>query len=94
MSAFNARKYNPVMGELYRRRVSRGKSFKQAMTACMRELLVLMNTLLAEGCVGRCGQRARPGVETGHTQHAAFREANGGGTRATSGRRWVSGRGR
>jgi transposase len=51
MSAFNARKYNPVIGEFYRRLVSRGKTFKQAMTACMRELLVLMSTLVARGRV-------------------------------------------
>jgi hypothetical protein len=37
MSAFNARKYNPVIGEFYRRLVSRGKTFKQAMTACYEE---------------------------------------------------------
>jgi transposase len=29
--------------------VARGKTFKQAMTACMRKLLVLMNTLVARG---------------------------------------------
>src|SRR5262249_21206598 len=51
MAAFNARKYSPVIGEFYRRLVSRGKTFKQAMTACMRKLLVLMNTLVARGQV-------------------------------------------
>ena len=49
MAAFNARKYNPVIGAFYARLVSRGKMFKQAMTACMRKLLVLMNTLVARG---------------------------------------------
>ena len=49
MAAFNARKYNPVIGAFYARLVSRGKTFKQAMTACMRKLLVLMNTLVARG---------------------------------------------
>jgi hypothetical protein len=49
MSAFNARKYNPVIGELYGRPVCRGKTFKRAMTACMRELLAPMNTLAAWG---------------------------------------------
>jgi transposase len=48
-SAFNARKYNPVIGEFYRHPVSRGKPYKQAMTACVRKLLVLMNTLVARG---------------------------------------------
>ena len=47
MAAFNARKYNPVIKAFYARLVARGKTFKQAMTACMRKLLVLMNTLVA-----------------------------------------------
>ena len=51
MSAFNARRYNPVIGAFYARLVARGKTFKQAMTACMRKLLVLMNTLVARGQV-------------------------------------------
>jgi transposase len=49
MAAFNARKYNPVIGAVYVRLVVRGKTFKQAMTACMRKLLVLMNTLVSRG---------------------------------------------
>lgn len=51
MSAFNARRYNPVIGGFYERLVGRGKTFKQAMTACMRKLLVLMNTLVARSQV-------------------------------------------
>jgi transposase len=38
-----------VIAEFYARLVARGKTFKQAMTACMRKLLVLMNTLVARG---------------------------------------------
>ena len=49
MSAFNARRYNPVIGGFYARLVACGKTFKQAMTACMRKLRVLMNTLVARG---------------------------------------------
>jgi transposase len=49
MAAFNARKYNPVIKAFYARLEARGKTFKQAMTACMRKLLVLMNTLVARG---------------------------------------------
>jgi transposase len=49
VSAFNARRYNPVIGAFYKRLVERGKTFKQAMTACMRKLLVLMNTSVARG---------------------------------------------
>jgi transposase len=51
MAAFNARKYNPVIGAFYARLVARGETFKQAMTACMRKLLVLMNTLVVRGQV-------------------------------------------
>ncbi len=49
MSAFNARRYDPMIGAFYARLVARGKSFKQALTACVRKLLVLMNTLVAPG---------------------------------------------
>ena len=49
MAAFNTRRYNPVIGAFYDRLVGRGKTFKQALTACMRKLLVLMNTLVARG---------------------------------------------
>ena len=31
--------------------MAKGKTFKQALTACMRKLLVLMNTLVARGQV-------------------------------------------
>ena len=51
MSAFNARRYNPVVGGFYARLVAKGKTFKQALTACMRKLLVLMNSLVARGQV-------------------------------------------
>jgi transposase len=51
MAAFNARRYDPVIGALYSRLSGRGKSFKQAMTARMRKLVVLMNTLVARGQV-------------------------------------------
>ena len=49
MAAFNARKYIPVIGAFFARLVARGKTFKQAMTACMRKLLVPMNTPVARG---------------------------------------------
>jgi len=51
MSAFNARRYNPVIGGFYARLVARGKTFKQATTACIRTPLVWMNTLVARGQV-------------------------------------------
>jgi hypothetical protein len=42
---------DPAIGGFYARLVARGKTFKQAMTACMRTPLVLMNTLVARGQV-------------------------------------------
>lgn len=38
-----------MIATFYARLVSRGKLFKQAMTACMRKRLVWMNTLVARG---------------------------------------------
>src|SRR4051794_13801888 len=51
VSASHARKHNPGIGEFSRRLVSRGETFKRAMTACLRKLLVLMQTLAARGQV-------------------------------------------
>jgi hypothetical protein len=42
MSAFSARKSDPVIGEFYRRLVSGGKTLNRLMTACMREPLALV----------------------------------------------------
>jgi hypothetical protein len=42
---------DPAIGGFYARLVARGKTFKRAMTACMRKLPVLMNTLVARGQV-------------------------------------------
>jgi transposase len=49
MSALNPRRYHPAIGASYASLVARGKTFKRAMTACMRELLMLMNVLVARG---------------------------------------------
>jgi len=51
MAAFNARRFNPVIAEFYDRLVKRGKSYRQALTACMRKLLVIINTMLAKNQV-------------------------------------------
>jgi transposase len=49
MSTFNARGSDPMIGTFDARRVAKGKSFKQAMTVCMRKLLVLTDVLVARG---------------------------------------------
>lgn len=49
MAALTATRCNPPLRALYRRLVARGKTHKQALTACMRKLLVLLNSMLKSG---------------------------------------------
>lgn len=49
MAAFNARRCNPVIKDLFQRLRAQGKPFKVAMTACMRKLLTIMNAILKSG---------------------------------------------
>lgn len=49
MAAIVAKTHNPVIKEFFERLIARGKSFKQAITACMRKLLIIANTLVAKG---------------------------------------------
>lgn len=53
MAALDARKYNPVIPSFYDRLVTRGKTLTQAITACLRKLLVLMNTRVARSKIRR-----------------------------------------
>ncbi len=46
MAAVSAIRYNPRIKVIYQRLVSAGKAKKLALTACMRKLLLLLNTLL------------------------------------------------
>ena len=46
MACLSAKRYNPTIKELYMRLRSAGKSFKMAMTACMRKLLIIINTMI------------------------------------------------
>jgi transposase len=46
MAVVSAIKSNPVIREFSRRLASKGKSFKQRVIACMRKLLVILNTIL------------------------------------------------
>lgn len=45
MAALTARNFNPVIRAFAKRLQAAGKSFKVMMTACMRKLLVILNTL-------------------------------------------------
>ena len=46
MGAFVASRYNPVIRDFYRRLLAAGKPKKLALTACMRKLLVILNSML------------------------------------------------
>ena len=46
MGAFTASRWNPVIREFYQRLLAAGKPKKLALTACMRKLLVILNSIL------------------------------------------------
>jgi len=46
MGALTARRCNPVIREFYQRLLAAGKPKKVALTACMRKLLVTLNSIL------------------------------------------------
>ena len=51
MAALTAIHFNPVLQTFYHRLTSAGKRFKVAITACMRKLLVILNTLVRNDCL-------------------------------------------
>ena len=46
MGALVASRFNPVIRDLYHRLLAAGKPKKLALTACMRKLLVILNSML------------------------------------------------
>jgi transposase len=48
MAALSATRYNPVLRPLYEGLVARGKPKKLALTACMRRLLLILNSMVRE----------------------------------------------
>jgi transposase len=48
MAAFAGVRWNPVLRDFYRRLRDAGKPFKVAVTACMRKLLVILNTMMRQ----------------------------------------------
>lgn len=46
MAALSAKKYNPAIHAFYQRLKNSGKCFKVIITACMRKLLIVMNSVL------------------------------------------------
>jgi transposase len=51
MATLTATRFNPVIRDFYQRLTSKGKLFKVAITACMRKLLVILNTLVRNNCL-------------------------------------------
>ena len=49
MGALVASQYDPVIRDFYRRLLADGKPKKLALTACMRKLLVILNSMLKHG---------------------------------------------
>lgn len=49
MATLAAKKYNPVIRDMYERLLQRGKEKKVALTACMRKLLVILNAMMRTG---------------------------------------------
>jgi transposase len=45
MAAITARRCNPIIRPLYERLIARGKPHKVAMVACMRKMLIILNTM-------------------------------------------------
>ncbi len=48
MAALSARQFNPPLKAYYERLIANGKSFKQAIVAVIRKLVILANTLITE----------------------------------------------
>jgi transposase len=46
MATLTARQWNPAIRQFFERLIAAGKPYKVAMTACMRKLLTIMNTLM------------------------------------------------
>ena len=53
MAAVSAIRFNPPLHAFYTRLRDKGKTFKQAVTACMRKLLVLLNAMLKQHTLWR-----------------------------------------
>jgi transposase len=49
MATLTATRYNSVIKEFYERLLAKNKSFKVAITACMRKLLVIINVMVRDG---------------------------------------------
>ena len=53
MGALVASRFNPVIRDFYQRLLAAGKPKKLALTACMRKLLIILNSMLKHGATWR-----------------------------------------
>lgn len=58
MAALSASRYNPAIKAFYQRLILQGKKPKVALTACMRKLLVILNTMVKNNTPWNPGQFA------------------------------------
>ena len=65
MGALVASRFNPVIRDFYQRLLAAGKPKKLALTACMRKLLVILNSMLKHRSPWRA-ERARASAPVGH----------------------------
>jgi len=49
MATLSAIKWNPVIKAFYNRLIEAGKKKKVAITACMRKLLIILNSMVRSG---------------------------------------------
>ena len=66
MGALVASQYNPVIRDFYRRLLAAGKPKKLALTACMRKLLVILNSMLKHRSPWRAERASTPPL-VGHS---------------------------
>ena len=66
MGALTASRFNPVIHDYYQRLLAAGKPKKVALVACMRKLLVILNSMLKHRSPWRA-QRARVPAFVGHS---------------------------
>ena len=53
MAAMVASRHNPVIRDFYQKLLAAGKPKRVALVACMRKLLVILNSMLKHGCPWR-----------------------------------------
>jgi transposase len=54
MAALSATKWNPAIKTFYERLCASGKPKKVALTACMRKLLIVLNSMMKNNTAWRC----------------------------------------